>query len=190
MDMSNTAAVAPTMSSRRLAKIQHRLSSTGTTAKAVMVQPIPPSISKDPFPLLLEQGEEAALLRSLHRISTHPSLTPYRRLVYRTLLSVPRGRWTTYACLSAHLSSSARAIGNAMKTNPFAPEVPCHRVLATDRTIGGYKGKWGNGGEYAVEKTKLLKGEGVVFDGRGRAEGEIFRDFRDMGVLLAGKLAK
>ena len=122
--------------------------------------------------------------KALNRISTHPSLTPYRRLVYRTLLSVPSGRWTTYAVLAAHLSSSARAIGNAMRTNPFAPDVPCHRVLASDRTIGGYKGAWGNGGSYADEKTKLLVGEGIIFDNKGVAAGEVFREFVDMGTLL------
>ncbi|WEW60168.1 6-O-methylguanine DNA methyltransferase [Emydomyces testavorans] len=164
---------------RRIAKTHRRLLSTKTEVKAVVPQSEPPSVPKYPFPI-----DEDALLHSLRRISTHPSLTPYRRLVYRTLLSVPRGRWTTYASLSTHLSSSARAIGNAMKTNPFAPEVPCHRVLATDRTIGGYKGKWGNGAEYSTEKTKLLKGEGVVFDDKGKAHGEVFRDFVDMGQLL------
>jgi methylated-DNA-[protein]-cysteine S-methyltransferase len=70
-----------------------------------------------------------------------------------------------------------------MRTNPFAPDVPCHRVLATNRTIGGYKGKWGNGGTYADEKTKLLRGEGVVFDEKGKAGGEAFKDFVDLGVL-------
>lgn len=70
-----------------------------------------------------------------------------------------------------------------MRTNPFAPDVPCHRVLATDRTIGGYKGAWGNGGSYAVEKTKLLKGEGVAFDEKGRAKGECFGDFVDLGKV-------
>lgn len=124
--------------------------------------------------------------KALQRIRTHPSLTPHRRLVYRTLLSVPRGRWTTYAILSEHLSSAPRAIGNAMRANPFSPDVPCHRVLATNRTIGGYKGDWGNGGSYAVEKTKLLDGEGVVFDGMGRASGEAFRDFVDMETTVKG----
>ena len=70
-----------------------------------------------------------------------------------------------------------------MRTNPFSPDVPCHRVLATDRTIGGYKGDWGNGGSYAVEKTKLLDGEGVVFDEKGRAYGDPFRDFVDMSTI-------
>ncbi|KAJ9261333.1 hypothetical protein DTO212C5_8373 [Paecilomyces variotii] len=136
--------------------------------------------------LLLSPPTLSSITKSLHRISSHPALTPYRRLVYRTLLSVPPGRWTTYAALSTYLNSSARAIGNAMRTNPFAPDVPCHRVLATDRTIGGYKGAWGNGGSYAVEKTKLLKGEGVIFDDKGRATGQCFEDFKDLGKVDLG----
>lgn len=115
--------------------------------------------------------------KSLARITTHPTLSPFRRRVYRTLLSVPPGRWTTYSALSQHLGSGPRAIGNAMRTNPFAPAVPCHRVLAADRTLGGYKGAWNNGGEYAVEKRKLLLGEGVAFDERERAQGVCFVDF-------------
>jgi methylated-DNA-[protein]-cysteine S-methyltransferase len=116
----------------------------------------------------------------ISRIKSHPTLTPFRRRVYRTLLSVPASRWTTYSALSKHLNSSPRAIGNAMKTNPFAPAVPCHRVLATDRTLGGYKGAWNNGGEYSVEKMKLLLEEGVQFDGDGKARGVCFVDFVDV----------
>lgn len=67
-----------------------------------------------------------------------------------------------------------------MKSNPFAPAVPCHRVLANDRSLGGYKGAWNNGGEYSVEKRKLLDEEGVVFDERGRAGGVCFVDFVEL----------
>lgn len=67
-----------------------------------------------------------------------------------------------------------------MKTNPFAPGVPCHRVLATDGSLGGYKGSWNNGGAYSVEKTKLLLREGVQFDGNGKAKGICFVDFVDV----------
>lgn len=68
-----------------------------------------------------------------------------------------------------------------MRTNPFAPEVPCHRVLATNGTLGGYKGEWILGGKYQVEKRLLLEAEGVVFDERGRAQWECFRGFVDLG---------
>ncbi|KAJ5594227.1 Winged helix-turn-helix transcription repressor DNA-binding [Penicillium hispanicum] len=124
--------------------------------------------------------------KCLRRISLHPTLTPYRRRVYRVLLSVPAGRWTTYSALAAYLHSSARAVGNAMRTNPFAPEVPCHRVLAADGSLGGYKGEWrvsshlGNG-SFRDEKKLRLAEEGVGFDAMGKAEGVCFTDFQDLG---------
>ncbi|EAS34562.3 methylated-DNA-[protein]-cysteine S-methyltransferase [Coccidioides immitis RS] len=183
MGAATTTMTAARTSTRRAAKLQRRLSSEDADRKTARSQ----SKAISSIPNYPSAFDHEALAHSLRRIASHPTLTPYRRLVYRTLLSVPPGRWTTYATLSAHLSSSARAIGNAMKTNPFAPEVPCHRVLATDRTIGGYKGKWGNGGEYSVEKTKLLKAEGVEFDHKGKANGEVFREFADMGSVVAGQ---
>jgi methylated-DNA-[protein]-cysteine S-methyltransferase len=127
--------------------------------------------------------DSGLVARCLARIAAHPTLTPYRRRVYRTLLSVPPGHWTTYSALSRHLSSGPRAIGAAMRTNPFPPDVPCHRVLATDRTVGGYKGEWNNGGEYCVEKRRLLEDEGIQFDEKGRAGGECFTELADMESL-------
>lgn len=136
--------------------------------------------------------------KSLHRISIHPTLTPYRRRVYRVLLSVPKGRWTTYAAMAHYLGSSPRAVGNAMRTNPFAPEVPCHRVLAKDGSLGGFKGEWeravkgrgkgaGNGTGRGVprsrqEKIQLLLDEGVVFDEEQRATGGCFLEFVELGI--------
>ncbi|KAJ6031045.1 Winged helix-turn-helix transcription repressor DNA-binding [Penicillium herquei] len=124
----------------------------------------------------------------LHRISLHPTLTPYRRRVYRVLLSVPPGRWTTYSAMAMYLKSSARAVGNAMRTNPFAPEVPCHRVLAAGGSLGGYKGegfmkKDIGVGSFRDEKRLRLKEEGVVFDSMGKAMGICFTDFKDLGDM-------
>ena len=116
----------------------------------------------------------------LHKISTHLTLTPYRKRLYSTLCSVPRGRYTTYAAMSSFLDSSARAVGNGMRNNPFAPEVPCHRVLAADGSIGGFGGSWGKDGEHASKKIRLLRDEGVRFDGRGKVVGEPFRRFVDL----------
>jgi O-6-methylguanine DNA methyltransferase len=120
------------------------------------------------------------LKQILHRISTHPTLTPYRKRLYSTLCSVPRGRYTTYAAMSSFLNSSARAVGNGMRNNPFAPQVPCHRVLAADGSIGGFCGSWGKDGEHASKKIKLLRDEGVRFDAKGKVVGEPFRRFVDL----------
>lgn len=120
------------------------------------------------------------LKQILHRISTHPTLTPYRKRLYSTLCSVPRGRYTTYAAMSSFLNSSARAVGNGMRNNPLAPQVPCHRVLAADGSIGGFCGSWGKDGEHASKKIKLLRDEGVRFDVKGKVIGEPFRGFIDL----------
>ncbi|PKS07003.1 hypothetical protein jhhlp_005600 [Lomentospora prolificans] len=102
--------------------------------------------------------------------------SPFEKHVYATLCQVPRGQFTTYGAMAAHLGSSPRAIGNAMRRNPFAPGVPCHRVVATGGTLGGFKGQWvksvkegkGRLGITLDEKVGLLKAEGVKFAPDGR----------------------
>lgn len=80
---------------------------------------------------------------------------------------VPCGSVTTYAELARALDcQSAQAIGQALKRNPYAPQVPCHRVIRTDHTIGGYAGQ--TDGEKLATKLRLLDEEGVKFDSEGR----------------------
>jgi methylated-DNA-[protein]-cysteine S-methyltransferase len=117
-------------------------------------------------------------LNEAHHKIIASDLSAFRKRVLTTLLQVPRGQYTTYAAISNSLNSSARAIGNAMRNNPFAPTVPCHRVLAADRTIGGYKGDWGSGNRMTDAKIRLLREEGVRFDGRGKAVGSPWTAFR------------
>ena len=52
---------------------------------------------------------------------------------------------------------SARAVGNAVGKNPYAPKIPCHRVIKSDGSLGGYSGKGG-----IKTKRKLLKKEGIT----------------------------
>lgn len=175
---SSSATVVRTTTKRKVAQ-KPETAAAATTAEKTLKQKSTPMTRSTPHPSL----DRTLVKKSLSRIATHPTLTPFRRRVYRTLLSVPPGRWTTYATMSAYLGSGPRAIGNAMRTNPFPPAVPCHRVLATDRTLGGYKGAWNNGGEYSVEKRKLLVEEGVEFDEKGRALGDCFREFVDLSEV-------
>jgi len=70
-----------------------------------------------------------------------------------------------------------------MRKNPFAPLVPCHRVLAADGKIGGFGGDWGEEGRFASEKLRLLRDEGLKFDGRGKVVGEPFVDFIPLELL-------
>ncbi|MCJ1380338.1 hypothetical protein MMC17_003441 [Xylographa soralifera] len=108
------------------------------------------------------------------------ALSPFRMRVLLALTQVPPGKYTTYAALADFLGSAPRAVGNAMRNNPFAPAVPCHRVLAADGGIGGFGGEWGGKGgegERIRKKRELLRSEGVRFDGRGRVVGGVWRGF-------------
>jgi methylated-DNA-[protein]-cysteine S-methyltransferase len=72
----------------------------------------------------------------------------------------------TYAALGRRIGCrSPRAIGQALRTNPFAPRVPCHRVIASDLSPGGFNGR--TSGRALDKKLRLLAAEGVRFD-RGR----------------------
>ncbi|KAK8087111.1 6-O-methylguanine DNA methyltransferase [Apiospora phragmitis] len=106
--------------------------------------------------------------------------------VLSALCQIPAGRVSTYGLLSAHLRSSPRAVGGALRRNPFAPRVPCHRVVATGGKLGGFKGQWakatkdGGGveGITIVEKKRLLRAEGVRIDeARGRVVGTPWSGF-------------
>jgi len=66
----------------------------------------------------------------------------------------------TYKTIAERLGTKAyRAVGQAVKSNPCAPEVPCHRVVKSDGSIGGFNGK--TKGKEIDRKIKLLKAEGV-----------------------------
>ena len=74
---------------------------------------------------------------------------------YNLLRKVPKGKVTTYKALSNAMKTKAyRAVGNAMNKNPYAPEVPCHRVINANGELGGYA----NG---IKKKIKMLKSEGI-----------------------------
>ncbi len=97
---------------------------------------------------------------------------PLATKTYELLKTVPKGRVTTYKALAQKLGTkSYRAIGQFMKHNPYAYEacpeqsrrVPCHRVVASNGTIGGFMGKT-NGSEIQ-KKIALLTKEGVMVDG-------------------------
>lgn len=84
--------------------------------------------------------------------------------VYALLKQVPKGRVTTYKALADALGTQAyRAIGQALKRNPYAPKVACHRVVASDGTIGGFMGK--TTGVALKKKIALLRSEGVIVTG-------------------------
>ncbi|KFY33204.1 hypothetical protein V494_07814 [Pseudogymnoascus sp. VKM F-4513 (FW-928)] len=68
-------------------------------------------------------------------------VTEFQERVYTLLTQIPEGRVTTYGALARALNSSPRAVGNALRNNPFAPEVPCHRCVNASGYINGYNGE-------------------------------------------------
>ena len=60
--------------------------------------------------------------------------------IYRKLLQVPFGYITTYGDLAKtiNLKNGQRTVGQIMKKNPFPVIIPCHRVVKSDGTVGGY----------------------------------------------------
>ena len=84
-------------------------------------------------------------------------LTPFLQRVYERARAIPPGQVLTYGELAAEMGDKnlARAIGQAMGANPFAPVVPCHRVLAAGGQPGGFSASGG-----AITKWRLLELEG------------------------------
>ncbi|MGQ9780793.1 MAG: MGMT family protein [Nitrososphaeria archaeon] len=82
-----------------------------------------------------------------------------RDLVYKILKQVPKGKVTTYKALAkaAGNPKGARAVGAMMRRNPYAPSVPCHRVVYSDGGLGGFDGL-----EKLDQKVKILGEEGVI----------------------------
>ena len=105
----------------------------------------------------------------LKKIPTH-----FQQKVYDAVSAVPEGKVTTYKLLAQSIGcKSAQAIGQALRCNPFAPVVPCHRVIKSDLTIGGFAGE--TVGELITKKKRLLAEEGVAFIGnRLKDENDVF----------------
>ena len=89
-------------------------------------------------------------------------VSPFAARVYAALKRVPRGHVITYAALAAKIGCrSPRAVGQALRANPFAPGIPCHRVIASDLSPGGFVGE--TAGPQLKRKLGLLALEGVLF---------------------------
>lgn len=92
------------------------------------------------------------------KIKEHKALSSFQRRVYLALIEIPRGETITYGELARRIGCrSAQAVGQALKRNPFAPEVPCHRVVSADGSLGGYNGQ--REGAELERKRSLLEAE-------------------------------
>ena len=78
--------------------------------------------------------------------------------VWAYLRKIPRGSVKTYFQVAKGIGKprAVRAVANAIGKNPYAPKIPCHRVIRSDGSLGGYSGKGG-----VKKKRFLLKKEGI-----------------------------
>ena len=85
--------------------------------------------------------------------------TKFQLKVWKYLKTIPKGKVKTYKQVAIGIKSpkSARAVANACAKNPYAPKIPCHRVIRSDGGLGGYSGRGG-----IKQKLKLLRSEKVA----------------------------
>jgi len=106
-------------------------------------------------------------------------LSKYSQKVLKCVWQIPVGYLTSYGAVAKTCGGSPRAVGRVMATNPFAPLIPCHRVVQADFSVGGY-----GGGK--VTKLEFLKRED-----RGYKEPkEIMTESRVLLVHPVSKLKK
>ncbi|MDP3544301.1 MAG: MGMT family protein [Elusimicrobiota bacterium] len=86
------------------------------------------------------------------------SHSPFYQAVWKACAEIPKGQVRTYGWVAKRIGKpkAARAVGMALGKNPFAPAVPCHRVVGADGRLTGYSGAGG-----VAKKRRMLKAEGV-----------------------------
>ena len=84
--------------------------------------------------------------------------TSFQIKVWSYLRKIPKGTVKTYSQVAKAIGkkSAVRAVANAIGKNPHPPKIPCHRVIRSDGSLGGYSGKGG-----IKTKKILLKKEGI-----------------------------
>jgi len=95
-----------------------------------------------------------ATLQDIRTGRLHPDMT-FQQRVWALTARIPKGGVVTYADIARKLGGRAyRAVGAALGQNPYAPDVPCHRVVASSGKLTGYAGG-------VDAKRALLRAEGV-----------------------------
>ncbi len=94
--------------------------------------------------------------RILQRMKAYP---PFCQAVWKACAQIPRGQVRTYGWVARSIGKpgAARAVGQALAKNPFAPAVPCHRVVGADGRLTGFSAPGG-----VAAKRRLLQREGVL----------------------------
>ncbi|MEK6983833.1 MAG: MGMT family protein [Nanoarchaeota archaeon] len=96
-----------------------------------------------------------------------PKAESFNEKIYCLLKKIPKGKVTTYKILAEAAGTKAyRAVGQAMRCNPYAPVVPCHRVVKSDGSIGGFAGSINPNGKEVRKKIAMLGKEGIATKNR------------------------
>ena len=84
--------------------------------------------------------------------------TDFQLKVWNYIKTIPKGKIKTYkqVAIGINKPKAARAVANACAKNPYAPKIPCHRVIRSDGGLGGYSGIGG-----IKKKLRLLRDEKV-----------------------------
>lgn len=117
------------------------------------------------FSRKLDLSQQSALFifqndwSKLSEIKLHLKGTDFQLKVWETLLKIPMGQLSTYGSIAQQIEkpNASRAVGTAIGSNPVAFLIPCHRVIQSTGTFGGYM--WGN-----TRKTAIIGWEGALTD--------------------------
>ena len=71
---------------------------------------------------------------------TFTNFTPFQRKIYKAVLTIPQGEVRTYKWVAHKIGRlrAYQAVGQALKRNPYTITIPCHRVIRSDGSLGGY----------------------------------------------------
>lgn len=137
--------------------------------RARLLKGLPPLPELSPPPATVQaaiEGIQALLMGEARDLREVPldmtRLTPFQREVYAMARAIPPGQTRTYGDMAQALGDAglARAVGQALGHNPFAPVVPCHRVLAAGARSGGFSARGG-----VATKLRMLQIEGAQIGG-------------------------
>jgi methylated-DNA-[protein]-cysteine S-methyltransferase len=115
-----------------------------------------PALKAEKFRERVSDGTSLLSNEVLKKISGYPA---FYQLVWRACAEIPKGETRTYGWIAERIGhpNSARAVGRALGANPCAPAIPCHRVIRSDGSWGGYSARGG-----IKEKRRLLEQEKIT----------------------------
>mmetsp|Transcript_23043 Transcript_23043/g.48053 ORF Transcript_23043/g.48053 Transcript_23043/m.48053 type:complete len:147 (-) Transcript_23043:243-683(-) len=135
-----------------MAKAKDTVSPKTKAMKASIPSPVAAKMSGNTGMALLSSGQKP--------------VTKFQHQVLAALCTVPAGKVTTYKILAHHIQCrSNQAVGQALRRNPYAPTVPCHRVVSQSGAMGGFGGM--TSGSKIDAKIALLRNEGVLINENG-----------------------